>query len=191
MDFQELKLTVTRNRNRAEDEVQNRIRILEDGLESSKFDAEAENIRAAIAGYRSGNIPFSRQYTIIWAGQIVDTFDNYQAFTTNRTELLDRYENDYGYGWLWWESPLDIRGDERPQMQRCTELLRENTASGMGQYKVNQGFWKRFGWVARLPFTPEVFESVPVGIYSPSSGLLTWNIVLTSYAGCPCRFLQE
>jgi hypothetical protein len=76
---------------------------LETALRSSRFPPEAENIEAAIDGYRTGQITYSSQYTLIWAGQIVDRANSYAEFTADRTQRLDRYSGDYGPHWLWWE----------------------------------------------------------------------------------------
>ena len=142
--------------------MEKRIAVLKEVLATSENDAERTNIRAAINGYQSKEIPFSTQYTTIWAGKIIERFDTYAEFTADRTALLDRYVNDYGYGWLWWEPPLDIRTDEQIRMQRCCTLLRGFHASGMGHYNIKQGYWKRFDYVARLPFVRAAFEEIPV-----------------------------
>lgn len=157
------------------------MKVLEEGRETSRFDAERDNIDAAIEGYRSGEIPYSREYTVIWAGKIMETFESYAAFTSNRTELLDRYVKDRGHGWLWWEPPLDLRANEQVQLQRCAELAREcGQPNNMGHYRVKQGYWKRFDWVARLP-GEEAFEKLPVSNLM-HSGMLACLEINHNYA---------
>jgi hypothetical protein len=147
------KLTIIRSLEKERESVQLRIKNLEAAEKDAKFDPERVNIWAAIRGYQTGAIGCSNIYTLIWAGQIVETAASYAEFTNGRTARLDRYVRDHGYGWLWWEPPLDTNSDNVLLAKRGTELHLTNSWTGMGHYYINQGYWKRFDWVARLQST--------------------------------------
>ncbi|KAK8075105.1 hypothetical protein PG997_009768 [Apiospora hydei] len=95
---------------RNERAIADRLDILRETLESSKCDDEMANIRAAIAGYESGRITCSGQFTLIYGGHVVDTCPSYDSFCVDRDERLDRYAQRYGPGWLWNEPPLAEQG---------------------------------------------------------------------------------
>lgn len=57
-----------------------RIETLKEALADSEFEPEKRNIKGAIAAYESGEIPYSKKYTSIWAGKVVDTADTYAEF---------------------------------------------------------------------------------------------------------------
>lgn len=57
-----------RNQEKRNKKVADRIAVLEDTLRTSEFTPEAQNIQAAIDGYRNGDIRYSTQYTLIWNG---------------------------------------------------------------------------------------------------------------------------
>lgn len=89
----------------------------EEGCEPMKA-----NITAALKGYNTGAIGFSDHYTLIYAGQIVDTTCTaYSEFTIDRQERLDQYHDEYGPGYLWWEPPL-AQGRERVLAKKSTVL---------------------------------------------------------------------
>ncbi|XXH03021.1 hypothetical protein Hte_009411 [Hypoxylon texense] len=90
--------------------IDERLKLLNWGLETCQCEAEEVNIRAAIQGYRSKEIPYSEKYTLIYAGRIVDFCPTYQSFCEDRKERLDRYFAIYGPGWLWHEPPLSGTG---------------------------------------------------------------------------------
>lgn len=119
----------------------------------SEFTPEAENIQAAIDGYRNGDIRYSAQYTLIWKGIIVDRAHSYAEFTADRLARLDRYLEVYGPHWLWWESPLKAHPNDAPRQSRCCMLERNIAYHGLGQYYIIQSFWKRADWVRRLPIS--------------------------------------
>ncbi|KAK8000232.1 hypothetical protein PG990_012832 [Apiospora arundinis] len=96
---------------RNERAIADRLVILRNALESSRCDDESVNIRAAISGYESGQITCSEQFTLIYGGRIVDTCPSYNSFCEDRDERLDRYEQQYGSGWLWHEPPLAASHD--------------------------------------------------------------------------------
>lgn len=80
------------------------------------------NVTAALKGYNTGMIGFSGHYTLIYAGHIVDTMcATYSAFTCDRGERLDRYLEEYGPGYLWWEPPL-AKGKERVLAKKSAVL---------------------------------------------------------------------
>ena len=131
--------------------VTDRIAVLEDALRTSEFAPEVENIKAAIDGYRNGDIRYSTQYTLIWNGIIVDQVNTYADFTADRLMRLNRYLEEYGPHWLWWESPLEVHPNNAPRQSRCCTLVRNVAYHGLGQYYIRQAFWKRADWVRRLP----------------------------------------
>lgn len=105
----------------------------EEGCEPMKA-----NITAALKGYNTGAIGFSDHYTLIYAAQIVDTTcTTYSEFTTDRQGRLDRYFEEYGPGYLWWEPPL-AQGRERVLAKKSTvlNLDREDELSFMNSAKV-------------------------------------------------------
>ncbi|KAI1077621.1 hypothetical protein F5B20DRAFT_583032 [Whalleya microplaca] len=83
-----------------------RMDLLTWALETCECKAEEANIRAAIQGYQSGDIAYSRNFTLIYAGHIVDVCPTYRSFCEDRQERLDRYYRTFGPGWLWHEPPL-------------------------------------------------------------------------------------
>ena len=119
--------------------VQKHIENLEGILATSEFEPEGNNMKAAIAGYSSGEIGYSRQYTLIWAGQIVGKANSYAEFTRDRLERLDGYNKIYGPGWLWWESPLWLHSHERITFLGC-QIVERSTSNGyaFADYEINQ-----------------------------------------------------
>ena len=175
-----------------------RIAVLEEALRSSKFRPETKNIQAAIDGYRTGKIVYSSQYTLIWAGKIVDQANTYAEFTIDRTARLDRYLEEYGPHWLWWESPLQIHPKSAPRLSGSASLKRDIAAHGLGQYQIKQCFWKRANWVRRLApndvtvpgFANELainFVRSPEGkVFCQSEGpKLVFESLLDSGTSCP------
>lgn len=133
--------------------IKERLETLEWALSTSKYESEAENIRGAIAGYRSGLIGYTKHFTLIYAGRVVDTAPTYGSFVTDRQERLDRYAAAHGPHWLWYEPPLNVHPESQPKMLRSLSLHRADTWSNLGCWDIVQGFWKRSGWVARMPQT--------------------------------------
>ncbi|KAI3399792.1 hypothetical protein diail_5588 [Diaporthe ilicicola] len=108
---------VPRNETRAfkQERVQSRVAVLRETLAQST-EPECEpmraNISAAIKGYQEGTIECSSTYTLIFAGHIVDsTCRTWAEFTIDRKDRLDRYFDQHGPGFLWWEPPLAIKRD--------------------------------------------------------------------------------
>lgn len=56
----------------------------------------------------SGEIGYNDHFTVIYAAHIVDTVATYSEFVHNRTEMLDRYFDMHGPGWMWYEPPLNV-----------------------------------------------------------------------------------
>jgi len=117
--------------------VKERISSLLKGLETSKNAEEKTNIQGAIDAYRSGQIGYSKQYTLIWAGKVVDVADTYADFAVGRNERLDRYEKEYGPHWLWFESPLWVHPESQAKAMRCAVVDRIAAPSEFGQYYIN------------------------------------------------------
>ena len=145
-----------------ESAIQKRLEHLRHILQDSRFPPEHANIQAAITGYESGTIPYSDSYTLIWAGQIVDTCSDFDSFTVDRSTRLDQYCAEYGLGWLWYEPPLaggeiTFRGptivvkkglclENKPNWRHGTE--------NMGHYRIQMGFRRRKTTVARENISP-------------------------------------
>lgn len=102
-------------------------------------------------GYKSGAITFCDHYTIIYAGRIVDTAPDYRSFVHNREERLDKYFASHGPGWMWYEPPLKIHPETRIRASTGVGLFRDPAWHALAPYFVNQGFWKRSGFVKRIP----------------------------------------
>lgn len=115
-----------------------RISVLQTALASARFEPERENIRGAIAAYTSGQLGYSKVFTLFWAGKMVDEANSYMDFTKDRTERLDRYAAEYGPHWLWWESPLWIHPDERITALGCQVSSRQACSDGFGSYYLNE-----------------------------------------------------
>lgn len=87
---------------------------------------EELNVKAALDGYRNGDIPYSDNYTLIYAGKIVDTASTYNEFTDDRLERLTRYRRDYGDGTLWYESGLKISPQHMPRQDYMIAIHRNS-----------------------------------------------------------------
>ena len=118
--------------------VQERIKDLKEALASSESEPEQVNIKAAIDAYESGDIGYTQKYTLIWAGQVVDTATTYGEFCVDRKERLDRYAEKYGAHWLWWESPLDIHPNDQLQAKGCQVIPRRPQSGGLGHFWITQ-----------------------------------------------------
>ncbi|KAK7419165.1 hypothetical protein QQX98_003504 [Neonectria punicea] len=92
-----------------------RIDHLEEALERTPSEAGKANIRAAIDAYEDGRIPCWDKWTLIYAGRVVDHCPTYESFTVDRHERLDRYFEDHGSGWLWFERPLAPKSNTQPE----------------------------------------------------------------------------
>ncbi|KAI0400790.1 hypothetical protein F4802DRAFT_609862 [Xylaria palmicola] len=113
-----------------------RLEALRQALNSSQCEDESINIRAAIQGYESGQIPYSRDFTLIYAGHIVDRCQTYDSFCVDRSERLDHYFAEHGPGWLWHEPPLAGPGNEALAMKALCLERRGNHMYGMGLYPI-------------------------------------------------------
>ncbi|KAI0106655.1 hypothetical protein F4814DRAFT_451870 [Daldinia grandis] len=110
-------------------------------LDTCQCEDEEVNIRAAIQGYQSGEIPYSNEFTLIYGGHIVDVCPSYQSFCIDRQERLDRYFARYGSGWLWQEPPLSGPGSEMMANKAvCLNHNGNRTNYSFGSYRVNMRF---------------------------------------------------
>jgi hypothetical protein len=127
------------------------LEVLRWALSTSEFEDERINIKAAINGYGSGRIPYSDNFTLIYAGNIVDTCPTYRSFCTDRKARLDRYYMAYGPGWLWQEPPLVGPGnDGLAKKGVCLERDFHSDRYGIGTHPVTLEFEVQREKVARL-----------------------------------------
>jgi hypothetical protein len=135
--------------------IEQRLALLRSLLEDSHSPAaERTNVSAAISGYKSGAIPYSDSYTLIWAGHIVDHPPTFDSFTTDRHARLDRYAAAHGPGWLWYEPPLSTPGGGGSVTAKKGFCLESKAAwrrgtDNMGHYRIRMGFRRRKANVAR------------------------------------------
>ncbi|KAI0021127.1 hypothetical protein F4780DRAFT_790581 [Xylariomycetidae sp. FL0641] len=113
--------------------INKRLDTLRWALDTCRCAAEEVNIRAAIQGYETGAIPYTTNFTLIYAGHIVDTCPNYRSFCVDRRERLDRYYAMHGEGWLWQEPPLAFTGP-RVAAKKAGALFRKNDYWEIGRY---------------------------------------------------------
>ncbi|KAI0533655.1 hypothetical protein GGR58DRAFT_516767 [Xylaria digitata] len=124
--------------------ISKRLGILQRVLDSSKCEDEKINVRAAIQGYESGQISYSHDFTLLYAGRVVDKCPTYESFCVDRDERLDRYFARYGPGWLWQEPPLaSAKNDALGMKGLCLERDRRHDRYGVGRYEVNLKFTAR------------------------------------------------
>ncbi|KAI1772602.1 hypothetical protein F4818DRAFT_133400 [Hypoxylon cercidicola] len=121
--------------------IDERLDLLNWGLETCQCEAEEVNIRAAIEGYRSNKIPYSNNYTLIYAGHIVDFCPTYRSFCRDRQERLDLYFAKFGPGWLWHEPPLSGTGAE-PLAKKgvCLDRYYSTSSYNIGSYHITMRF---------------------------------------------------
>ncbi|KAF4627604.1 hypothetical protein G7Y89_g10552 [Cudoniella acicularis] len=98
-----------------------------------------------------GWIEYLDRLTIIYAGMIVGTISNYNEFVRDSKKLLGQYITKYGPGWLWFEPPLRVHPESLPMMNASVALHRADSWTNLSPWHVRQGFWKRAGFVRRLP----------------------------------------
>ncbi|KAI1384022.1 uncharacterized protein F4822DRAFT_440230 [Hypoxylon trugodes] len=118
-----------------------RLEILNWALDTCQNDAEEANIRAAIEGYQSGEISYSLNFTLIYAGRIVDTCPTYQSFCVDRQERLDLYHETFGEGWLWHEPPL--AGPQHIALAKkgeCLQRVHHQQDYNIGHYPIELQF---------------------------------------------------
>jgi|SRR5579862_8871911 len=87
--------------------------------------------------YRSGRLGYVN-YTLFWADQPVDTAETYADFSKDRKERLDRYAEEYGTHWLYFESPLWSHAESKPRLALCAIVNRDITWSTLGCYLITQ-----------------------------------------------------
>ncbi|KAI1353426.1 hypothetical protein F5Y01DRAFT_303371 [Xylaria sp. FL0043] len=121
--------------------ISRRLELLRWVLENSECEDERVNVRAAIQGYESGRIPFSHDFTLLYAGHIVDRCQDYESFCRDRTERLDRYFASHGPGWLWQEPPLAGPGIDALAMKgTCLDRELAVDKYHIGTYQVHLEF---------------------------------------------------
>lgn len=136
-----LYLLCSRNQREEQKRINDRLALLNWGLETCQCEDEEVNIRAALEGYRTNAIPYSDNYTLIYAGHIVDFCPTYRSFCVDRRERLDRYFAEFGPGWLWHEPPLSVSGDGPLAMKgACLERRNNESNFNIGHYKVNLNY---------------------------------------------------
>jgi hypothetical protein len=89
--------------------------MLREVIETSECPAEVANIFGAIKAYQDGLIQYWNKWTLIWNGRVVDYCPSYASFSQDRTARLDRYAEEFGPGWLWYEAPLEQAGSDPPR----------------------------------------------------------------------------
>lgn len=92
-----------------------RVEELEALLSQSECPAGDINIRAAINAYRYKQIKCWDKWTLIYSGYIVDTCPSFESFSHDREKRMDRYYEEHGEGWLWYEPPLVPSGGSKPE----------------------------------------------------------------------------
>lgn len=111
-------------------------------MEHSQSPEQARNIRAAIQGYTSGELGVSANFTLIYAGRIVDTCPAYSSFVADREERLDGYLARFGPGWLWYEPPL--AGPDHPHAFAskgfCLNQAQSNRWRDLGLWPISMRF---------------------------------------------------
>ncbi|KAI1091810.1 hypothetical protein F5B19DRAFT_249319 [Rostrohypoxylon terebratum] len=129
------------NQREEKNRVGERLHELNWALDTCQCEAEEINIRAAIEGYQSGEIPYSDKFTLIYAGHIADVCPTYRSFCIDRKERLDRYYERFGPGWLWQEPPLSDGTDNVFAKKGLRLSRRLHSASGIrGPYFVYERF---------------------------------------------------
>ncbi|OTB00731.1 hypothetical protein M426DRAFT_15216 [Hypoxylon sp. CI-4A] len=146
------------NQREEKNRVGERLEMLDWALDTCQCEAEEVNIRAAIQGYQSGDIPYSQNYTLIYGGHIVDSCPTYQSFCEDRQERLDQYFAAFGPGWLWHEPPLSETGPgPMANKSLCLNRQRNRYNYNIGYYAVAMEFSLDQSKVCRL--SPESFRS--------------------------------
>ncbi|KAI0396484.1 hypothetical protein F5Y17DRAFT_472544 [Xylariaceae sp. FL0594] len=101
-------------------------------------------------------IPYSNNFTLIYAGNIVDTCPTYRSFCTDREERLERYYSAYGPGWLWQEPALaGNASDGLAKKGVCLERDLLSDRYGIGAHPVTLEFKVQRDKVSR-PLLPRI-----------------------------------
>ncbi|KAI0881433.1 uncharacterized protein GGS22DRAFT_181603 [Annulohypoxylon maeteangense] len=130
-----------KNQREEKNRIGERLEALNWALDTCQCEAEEANIQAAIQGYHSGDIPYSDNFTLIYAGHIADVCPTYRSFCVDRKERLDRYYARFGPGWLWYEPPLSEGNDGvLAKKGLCLKRARPPSAYDIGNYPVYQSF---------------------------------------------------
>ncbi|KAI1759984.1 hypothetical protein GGR53DRAFT_523447 [Hypoxylon sp. FL1150] len=156
------------NQREEQKRVDDRLALLNWGLQTCQCEDEEVNIRAALEGYRTKKIPYSDNYTLIYAGHIVDFCPTYRSFCIDRRERLDRYYARFGPGWLWHEPPLSVTGDGPLAMKgTCLEREGGENVYNIGHYSVNMNYEADRSLVTRgtMRFNPQTDEKYAQGTF--------------------------
>ncbi|KAI3324856.1 hypothetical protein HD806DRAFT_543434 [Xylariaceae sp. AK1471] len=127
-----------------------RLEVLRWALDTSQCNDERINIKAAIEGYETGQIPYSHNFTLIYAGCVVDICPTYHSFCEDRSARLDHYFAEHGPGWLWQEPPLASPGSGAVGKKGlCLDRNFDRDKYHIGHYQVNMEFAIRRDKVSR------------------------------------------
>jgi hypothetical protein len=127
-----------------------RLEVLRWALDTSKCEDERINIKAAIEGYQTGQITYSHNFTLIYAGCVVDSCPSYHSFWEDRSARLDLYFTEHGPGWLWQEPPLAGPGSGAVGKKGlCLDRDFGHDKYRIGSYHVNMEFAIRRDKVSR------------------------------------------
>ncbi|KAM5342998.1 hypothetical protein ACJ41O_013964 [Fusarium nematophilum] len=143
--------------------IQGRLDHLQETLEESQCPTAEINIKAAIEAYGDGRIQFWDKWTLLYAGHVVDVCPSYDSFTLDREERLNRYAEEHGEGWLWFEPPLAPSADSPPEQLMAATWAQPSSDTGplsggthsawditMGFRRV-RGFHSRIGSLLGMP----------------------------------------
>ncbi|KAF9765494.1 hypothetical protein IL306_002211 [Fusarium sp. DS 682] len=135
--------------------IQQRISLLNASLERNECPAGDINIRAAIQAYQTGRIKCWDQWTLLYAGHVVDFCPSYESFTLDREERLDRYHSMYGDGWLWYEAPLAPKGNYQPEQLMAATWVEPSGSGVLTEYHastwtIHMGFRRVKGFHSRV-----------------------------------------
>ncbi|GKU00891.1 hypothetical protein FLAG1_01520 [Fusarium langsethiae] len=136
--------------------IRKRIDLLTASLERNECPAGDTNIRAAVKAYRTGQIQCWDRWTLIYAGHLADFCPSYESFTLDREERLDRYNSQYGEGWLWYEPPLAPRGSRQTEQLMAATWAQPSADSGLlsehkpYNWEISMGFKRVKGFHSRF-----------------------------------------
>lgn len=127
------------------DRISSRLEELREAFETTEAAEGRVNIQAAIDAYTDGRIQCGGDWTLVYGGHIVDSCPTYESFTVDRRHRLDRYFEEYGPGWLWFEPPLAPRGNIQPdQLMAATwaqpSATRSTLWDGENGWDITMGF---------------------------------------------------
>ncbi|RSL96886.1 hypothetical protein CEP52_011208 [Fusarium oligoseptatum] len=136
------------------EKVQERIRLLKYTLERNECPTANINIRAAIKAYEEETIRYWDIWALFYAGHLVDLCYSYDSFTHDRAERLDRYYEQHGPGWLWYEPPLAPTAGNQPSLMAATWAQPAKDSNGLSggtplAWDITMGFRRVKGFHSR------------------------------------------